>query len=78
MASGGVPGTEQPRENSKLHTKERKHSLTSIEKKEVSLASYHNSSQSFFKKNFWFQAVCLLRFDIEVGSVLEQSYPPSQ
>ena len=54
-------------------------STTSEKHKLVTLSEYHTSTdcQSSWPKNTWFQGVCLLRFDIELGSVLEAMYPPS-
>lgn len=39
------------------------------------LSTYHQSKGP--KRNLWFQVAAVLKFDIEVGAVLEHCYPPA-
>ncbi|TNV84983.1 hypothetical protein FGO68_gene2012 [Halteria grandinella] len=55
------------------------HLVASTKKEEIqvpSLATYYTNPTTT-QYNHWFQCVCVLKFDIEIGSVIDSIYPPN-
>lgn len=81
MHALGIDAEHQPKTDQKAITPRGAGSQTPHEKVVTTLSMYHENRshqlQSTFEKNCWFQVACVLKFDIEVGAVMEHCFPPA-